>query len=105
MIDMLLASDDEQMTPELIALCVNLATNNKNAELMVQNNRLQGLVEKAFKNQNAILMKIVRNISQHESTKENFVVRTAIIHPITIIICTKLFFMEDVILYLFCRSL
>ncbi|XP_008217642.1 kinesin-associated protein 3 isoform X1 [Nasonia vitripennis] len=73
MMDMLLASDAEQIMSELIALCVNLATNNKNAELMVQNNRLRGLVEKAFKNQNAVLMKIVRNISQHESTKENFV--------------------------------
>ena len=71
---MLLESDDDQMSRELIALCINLATNAKNAEMMVQNTRLQGLVEKAFKNQNALLMKIIRNISQHDSTKEHFVV-------------------------------
>ncbi|XP_014204184.1 kinesin-associated protein 3 [Copidosoma floridanum] len=71
--DSLLESDDEQMVPELIALCVNLAINGRNAELMIQNNRLRNLVEKAFKSQNALLMKIVRNISQHDFAKENFV--------------------------------
>lgn len=76
---MILEVDDEQMFPELVSLCVNLATNSKNAEMMVQNNRLQGLVEKAFKNQNPLLMKIVRNISQHESAKDNFVVSTGLL--------------------------
>lgn len=71
---MVLESDDDQLYPELISLCVNLALNSRNAEVMIQNNRLKKLVEKAFKNQNALLMKIVRNISQHDSTKENFIV-------------------------------
>ncbi|XP_011501080.1 PREDICTED: kinesin-associated protein 3 [Ceratosolen solmsi marchali] len=71
--NMLLESDDEQIFPELVALCINLATNNKNAELMIENNRLKSLIKKAFKNQNALLMKIVRNISQNESTKEHFI--------------------------------
>lgn len=73
MTDLLLKSDDH-LSPELVALCVNLALNDKNAEVMVQNGRLQGLVEKAFKNQSATIMKIVRNISQHEATRENFIV-------------------------------
>jgi hypothetical protein len=72
---MLLHLEDEEIFPELVALCINIATNSKNAEVMIENNRLNGLIEKAFKNQNALLMKIVRNISQHDSTKEQFIVR------------------------------
>lgn len=71
---MILNSDDEHIRSELIALGINLAINNKNAQLMVENNRLQGLIKIAFRNQDALIMKMIRNISQHDSTKENFVV-------------------------------
>lgn len=67
--NMILNSEDEQ----LIALGINLAVNNKNAQLMVENNRLQGLIKKAFRNQDPLIMKMIRNISQHDSTKESFV--------------------------------
>ncbi|XP_014221190.1 kinesin-associated protein 3 isoform X1 [Trichogramma pretiosum] len=71
--DLILEVDEDQMHSELVALCINLAINGKNAEIMVQNNRLQGLVEKSFRIQSSLLMKIVRNISQHDFLKENFV--------------------------------
>lgn len=71
---MILNSEDEHIRSELIALGINLAINNKNAQLMVENNRLQGLIKIAFRNQDALIMKLIRNISQHDSTKENFVV-------------------------------
>jgi hypothetical protein len=71
---MILNSEDEHIRSELIALGINLAINNKNAQLMVENNRLQGLIKMAFRNQDAFIMKMIRNISQHDSTKENFVV-------------------------------
>lgn len=71
---MILNSEDEHIRSELIALGINLAINNKNAQLMVENNRLQGLIKIAFRNQDALIMKMIRNISQHDSTKENFVV-------------------------------
>ncbi|XP_011705849.1 PREDICTED: kinesin-associated protein 3 isoform X2 [Wasmannia auropunctata] len=71
--NMILNSEDEHVRSELIALGINLAINNKNAQLMVENNRLQGLIKIAFRNQDALVMKMIRNISQHESTKENFV--------------------------------
>jgi len=71
---MILNSEDEHVRSELIALGINLAINNKNAQLMVENNRLQGLIKIAFRNQDALIMKMIRNISQHDSTKENFVV-------------------------------
>lgn len=71
---MILNAEDEHVRSELIALGINLAINNKNAQLMVENNRLQGLIKIAFRNQDALIMKMIRNISQHDSTKENFVV-------------------------------
>lgn len=71
---MILVSEDDHIRSELIALGINLAINNKNAQLMVENNRLQGLIKTAFRNQDALIMKMIRNISQHESTKDNFVV-------------------------------
>lgn len=66
--------NDHIIKHELIALGINLAINNKNAQLMVENNRLQGLIKTAFRNQDALIMKMIRNISQHDSTKEIFIV-------------------------------
>lgn len=72
--DMILNLEDEHLKQELIALGVNLATNARNAQLMIENNHLQNLIQKAFRNQDALIMKMIRNISQHDSVKENFVV-------------------------------
>ncbi|KAK9302860.1 hypothetical protein QLX08_005265 [Tetragonisca angustula] len=72
-INMILNTEDDQPKLELIALGINLAINGKNAQLMVENNRLQGLIKKAFRTQDPLIMKMIRNISQHDSTKENFV--------------------------------
>ncbi|XP_015108971.1 kinesin-associated protein 3 [Diachasma alloeum] len=71
--DMVLEEGEERTKRELTALCINLACHNRNAQIMVENNRLQGLIRKAFKSQDALIMKMIRNISQHESTKEHFV--------------------------------
>ncbi|XP_018337781.1 PREDICTED: kinesin-associated protein 3 isoform X4 [Trachymyrmex septentrionalis] len=71
--NMVLNSEDEHVRSELIALGINLAINNKNAQLMVENNHLQGLIKIAFRNQDALVMKMIRNISQHDSIQENFV--------------------------------
>lgn len=71
---MILNTEDDQPKLELVALGINLAINGKNAQLMVENNRLQGLIKKAFRTQDPLIMKMIRNISQHNSTKENFVV-------------------------------
>ncbi|XP_076685472.1 kinesin associated protein 3 isoform X2 [Andrena cerasifolii] len=71
--NMILNSEDDQPKLELLALGINLATNSKNAQHMVENNRLQGFIKKAFRNQDPLIMKMIRNISQHDSTKESFV--------------------------------
>lgn len=71
---MIVNSEDDQPKLELIALGINLAINNKNAQLMIESNRLQGLIKKAFRIQDPLIMKMIRNISQHDLAKENFVV-------------------------------
>ncbi|XP_053980137.1 kinesin-associated protein 3 isoform X5 [Hylaeus volcanicus] len=71
--NMILNAEEDQPKLELIALGINLVINSKNAEVVVENNRLQGLIKRAFRNQDPLIMKMVRNISQHDSTKESFV--------------------------------
>ncbi|XP_043798075.1 kinesin-associated protein 3 isoform X2 [Apis laboriosa] len=71
--NMIVNSEDDQPKLELIALGINLAINNKNAQLMIETNRLQGLIKKAFQTQDPLIMKMIRNISQHNLAKENFV--------------------------------
>lgn len=73
-LDSILEADDDQLKPELIALGINLALNSRNAQLMVEGQRLKGLIQKAFRNQDSLIMKMIRNISQHDCTKENFIV-------------------------------
>lgn len=71
---MLLESPEEDLHLELIALCINLAINKRSAQMMIENNRLQSLMARAFRNQDSLIMKMVRNIAQHEETKQYFVV-------------------------------
>lgn len=71
---MILNAEDDPPKMELIALGINLAINSKNAQFMIENNRLQGLIKKAFHTQDPLIMKMIRNISQHDSTKEKFIV-------------------------------
>lgn len=73
-IDMLLLNLNPKVDMDLIALCINLALNKRNATLMVENNRLHTIMSRAFKYQDSLLMKLVRNISQHESLRYHFVV-------------------------------
>lgn len=73
-IDMLLLNLNPKVDMDLIALCINLALNKRNATLMIENNRLHTLMSRAFKYQDSVLMKLVRNISQHESLRYHFVV-------------------------------
>lgn len=73
-IDMLILNLDQKADLNLIALCVNLALNKKNAEIMIENNRLHTLMGRAFKYQDSLLMKLLRNISQHENLRIHFVV-------------------------------
>lgn len=71
--DMLVLNLNPKVDLDLIALCINLALNKRNAQLMIENNRLHTLMSRAFKYQDSLLMKMLRNISQHESLRSHFV--------------------------------
>nr|NP_001096950.2 kinesin associated protein 3, isoform H [Drosophila melanogaster]ABW09390.2 kinesin associated protein 3, isoform H [Drosophila melanogaster] len=58
---------------DLIALCINLSLNRRNAQIMVEGQRLHSLMDRAFKYQDALLMKLLRNLSQHESLQLQFI--------------------------------
>ncbi|XP_055911716.1 kinesin-associated protein 3 isoform X1 [Eupeodes corollae] len=58
---------------DLVALCINLSLNKRNAQIMVDGNRLHNLMDRAFKYQDALLMKLIRNLSQHENLQHMFI--------------------------------
>lgn len=59
----------------LLALCVNLAWAERAAEQMASEGRLRELLSRAFRHANYMLMKLVRNLSQHQVNHGLFVVR------------------------------
>jgi hypothetical protein len=71
---LLLEGSEDEVNLELVALCINLAINKRNAQIMVENNRLRCLMARAFSNQDSLIMKMIRNIAMHEGTKQNFIV-------------------------------
>lgn len=72
--DMLLLNLNQKSDPDLIALGINLALNKRNAAMMIENNRLHNLMSRAFKFQDTLMMKLIRNISLHDSLRMHFVV-------------------------------
>ncbi|XP_046844229.1 kinesin-associated protein 3-like isoform X2 [Xenia sp. Carnegie-2017] len=71
---MLLETKDERLPLELVALAVNLAANKRNAQLICEGSGLRLLMKRAFKFKDPLLLKMARNISQHDGpTKEQFV--------------------------------
>lgn len=61
------------MGKELVALAVNLATNQRNAERFAQDEQLEQLINRAIKYNDTLLFKVCRNIAQYApSTLEIF---------------------------------
>lgn len=71
--DMLLLNLNKKSDIDLISLGINLALHKKCAQVMCENNRLRSLVERTFKYRDALMMKMVRNISSHELLRQYFV--------------------------------
>jgi len=68
-------SEPVQPDVEVVALCVNLAADACCAQLMCEGAGLKLLMRRAFKNKDAMLMKMIRNISMHDGpTKALFIV-------------------------------
>ncbi|KAF8770700.1 Kinesin-associated protein 3 like protein [Argiope bruennichi] len=73
-VKMIIEYPDTTLPKYLVALAVNLAANKRNAQLMCENDGLRHLVERAFKYQDCLVLKMIRNISQHDGpTKILFV--------------------------------
>ncbi|EEB13642.1 Kinesin-associated protein, putative [Pediculus humanus corporis] len=64
---------DNKFRKLVIALGINLAINKKNAEIMIADDRLQKFLERAFKNQDSLLMKMIHNIAMHEPLNRGIV--------------------------------
>lgn len=71
---MLLLNIGNEGDEVMVALCINLATDPINAQQMMKKNRVQSLMMRAFTYQDNMLMKMLRNLSEHKSSKVNFVV-------------------------------
>ena len=72
---MVLENPTDRVEIELISLAINLAANRRNAQLICEGNGLRLLMRRAIKFKDPLLMKMIRNISQHEGpTKREFVV-------------------------------
>ncbi|KAK5607076.1 Kinesin-associated protein 3 [Crenichthys baileyi] len=74
LMQMLYDHGGEDIEAELISICINLAANKMNAQLMCEGNGLKMLMKRALKTKDCLLMKMIRNISQHEGpTKPLFI--------------------------------
>ncbi len=51
---------------EIISLAINLAINQRNAQLMCENGNLNKLMDKALNSKDSLLFKLLRNISYHD---------------------------------------
>ncbi|XP_028260077.1 kinesin-associated protein 3-like [Parambassis ranga] len=64
---------EEKMDVELISLCINLAANKSNAQVICAGNGLKMLMKRALKLKDVLVMKMIRNLSQHSGpTKSLF---------------------------------
>jgi len=72
---MVLETVEDQVSLEVMALGINLAANKRNAQLICEGHGLRVLMQRAFHYQDALVMKMIRNISQHEGsgTKNQFI--------------------------------
>ncbi|XP_043984332.1 kinesin-associated protein 3a isoform X2 [Gambusia affinis] len=62
---------EEQLDVELVSLCINLAANRSNAQLFCEGNGLKLLMGRALKLKDVLVMKMIRNLSQHGGDTKN----------------------------------
>ncbi|KAJ8920653.1 hypothetical protein NQ315_004792 [Exocentrus adspersus] len=71
--DMLLLNVGNESDKTMVALCINLATDSANTQHITKKNRLQSLMMRAFTYQDAMLMKMLHNISDNHATAPSFI--------------------------------
>ncbi|XP_077390774.1 kinesin-associated protein 3a isoform X2 [Festucalex cinctus] len=62
---------EQKMDFELVSLCINLAANKVNAQVMCEGNGLKMLMKRSMKLKDILMMKMIRNISQHNGPTKN----------------------------------
>lgn len=72
---MVLLSKEGTQRTELAALAVNLSLQPRCAALMAGSGRLAALAARAFRATDLLLIKLIRNLSQHSENKHLFIVR------------------------------
>lgn len=70
----MLLESPEKADIELLSLCINLAANKRNAQIVCEGKGLKLLMKRAFKFRDPLLMKMIRNISQHDGPTKNLFV-------------------------------
>ncbi|CAL1579382.1 unnamed protein product [Knipowitschia caucasica] len=74
LMQMLYDHGEEASDMELVSVGINLAANKRNAQLMCEGSGLKMLMKRALKMKDCLLMKMIRNISQHDGpTKTLFI--------------------------------
>ncbi|CAB4058729.1 Kinesin-associated protein 3 [Lepeophtheirus salmonis] len=68
---MILEADFSTEELEIMALAINLAANKRNAQLICEGQGLRVLFQKAFQHQDNLIIKMIRNISQHDGITKN----------------------------------
>uniref|UniRef100_A0A673IBC1 Kinesin-associated protein 3-like n=1 Tax=Sinocyclocheilus rhinocerous TaxID=307959 RepID=A0A673IBC1_9TELE len=68
---MLFDCGEQRFDAELISFCINLAANKRNAQIMCEGNGLKMLMKRALKLKDPLMMKMIRNISQHDGPFKN----------------------------------
>ncbi|KAI7809138.1 kinesin-associated protein 3 [Triplophysa rosa] len=66
LMQMLFEHGEERIDTELISFCINLAANKRNAQIICEGNGLKMLMKRALRLKDPLLMKMIRNISQHD---------------------------------------
>ncbi|KAK6308719.1 hypothetical protein J4Q44_G00201820 [Coregonus suidteri] len=68
---MLFDCGESPMDPELISFCINLAANKRNAQVICEGNGLKMLMKRGLKLKDVLIMKMIRNVSQHDGPTKN----------------------------------
>ena len=63
---LILSSSGPQVPLEQMSLIVNLAANKRNAQIICEGGGLKLIMKRALKQRDPLLMKMVRNIAQHD---------------------------------------
>uniref|UniRef100_A0A3P9N3R7 Kinesin-associated protein 3a n=1 Tax=Poecilia reticulata TaxID=8081 RepID=A0A3P9N3R7_POERE len=67
----MMLGSEEQLDVALVSLCINLAANRSNAQVFCEGNGLKLLMRRALKLKDVLVMKMIRNLSQHGGATKN----------------------------------